>query len=295
MLVLGAIINLLFLVGAALVGFQLLRIRDALAEMQVSTQYLEAAVTASQQAAKLVAITQQSVAARRDPDQLIRGIAPTMLALQQQRALLWEEARALPSGSALRTQMASAATTLGNVTNVTGQIIRAVNQGNWRLADYLVNELMVNYRLTEQESDSLLLLTRSLYEDAQSEAGLAVRQVTVIVPLIILLVLLLSAGGAVASMRWIAAINPLSRAARQLAEGRLETRVPLLGLEEFRFLARTFNDMATKFQQLYSGLERMVAQRTAELARRTAQLEAAAQVARRAAEIRDLDTLLNET
>jgi len=46
---------------------------------------------------------------------------------------------------------------------------------------------------------------------------------------------------------------------------------------------------------MYTGLERLVAQRTAELARRTAQLEAASQVARRAAEIRDLDTLLNET
>ncbi|MFN3762421.1 MAG: GAF domain-containing protein, partial [Anaerolineae bacterium] len=42
-------------------------------------------------------------------------------------------------------------------------------------------------------------------------------------------------------------------------------------------------------------LEDQVAQRTADLARRTAQLEAAATVARRAAEIRDLDTLLNET
>jgi GAF domain-containing protein len=38
-----------------------------------------------------------------------------------------------------------------------------------------------------------------------------------------------------------------------------------------------------------------LAQRTADLARRTAQLEAAAHVARRAAEIRDVDVLLNET
>ncbi|RME39788.1 MAG: GAF domain-containing protein, partial [Thermoflexia bacterium] len=42
-------------------------------------------------------------------------------------------------------------------------------------------------------------------------------------------------------------------------------------------------------------LERRVAERTADLARRTAQLEAAATVARRAAEIRDLEALLNET
>ncbi len=42
-------------------------------------------------------------------------------------------------------------------------------------------------------------------------------------------------------------------------------------------------------------LEDQVAARTADLARRTAQLEAAATVARRAAEIRDLEALLNET
>ncbi|MCS7179653.1 MAG: hypothetical protein N0A03_10390, partial [Anaerolineae bacterium] len=42
-------------------------------------------------------------------------------------------------------------------------------------------------------------------------------------------------------------------------------------------------------------LEQRVLERTADLARRTAQLEAAAYVARRAAEIRDVETLLNET
>ncbi|MBC7225978.1 MAG: GAF domain-containing protein [Thermoflexales bacterium] len=42
-------------------------------------------------------------------------------------------------------------------------------------------------------------------------------------------------------------------------------------------------------------LEKRVAERTADLARRTAQLEAASAVARRAAEIRDVDDLLNET
>ncbi|MCS7282261.1 MAG: DUF4164 domain-containing protein, partial [Anaerolineae bacterium] len=42
-------------------------------------------------------------------------------------------------------------------------------------------------------------------------------------------------------------------------------------------------------------LEQRVAQRTADLARRTAQLEAASTVARRAAEIRDLNILLDET
>ncbi len=290
------IIVLLLLVGSVLIGVQLIRIRRAIMEIQTSTRYLEAALVAAQQAAELVASVQQGVTSESDPDQFVRRIAPTLLALELQRNRLRVEAQELPPGSALRARMSTVAMVLGNLTAVARQVIRSVDEGDYDLAKYLVAQLVVNYQLVEQESEGLLLIARSRHEQAEAEARVSIQRIALIVPVISALLLFAIVGLAWVGLRGIiTGMGLLSRSAQQLAEGRLEERVPVRGLEEFRLLAQTFNSMAAELQQMYTGLERLVAQRTAELARRTAQLEAASQVARRAAEIRDLDTLLNET
>ena len=77
----------------------------------------------------------------------------------------------------------------------------------------------------------------------------------------------------------------------------LTSNVGLLTFLNTRSLREALRRLRAAVQELEEHrrtLEERVAQRTADLARRTTQLEAAAQVARRAAEIRDLDTLLNE-
>jgi len=91
---------------------------------------------------------------------------------------------------------------------------------------------------------------------------------------------------------------PLRRLTGVMAEvgrGNLGLRGEVVSTDETGRLTVAFNQMVSQLQVLQTGLEEQVARRTAELARRTAQLEAAATVAREAAEIRDLDTLLNET
>ena len=111
-----------------------------------------------------------------------------------------------------------------------------------------------------------------------------------------LLSLFLSVGFSVLLARLIA--NPLQRLTATMAEvekGDLSRRGELISTDETGRLTIAFNQMVSQLQVLQTGLEDQVAARTAELARRTAQLEAAATVARGAAEIRDLDTLLNET
>ncbi|MGQ9711042.1 MAG: HAMP domain-containing protein, partial [Anaerolineae bacterium] len=111
-----------------------------------------------------------------------------------------------------------------------------------------------------------------------------------------LLSLFLSVGFSLLLARLVA--NPIRRLTLAMAEvekGDLSRRGELISTDETGRLTIAFNQMVSQLQMLQAGLEDQVAARTAELARRTAQLEAAAQVARRAAEIRDLDTLLNET
>jgi GAF domain-containing protein/HAMP domain-containing protein len=87
----------------------------------------------------------------------------------------------------------------------------------------------------------------------------------------------------------------LEEGAARLSGGQLEHRIQLRTGDELESLGRAFNEMASRLQALYAGLEQQVADRTADLARRSTQLEASAQVARQAAGIRDVRRLLDQT
>ncbi|MGB9888610.1 MAG: HAMP domain-containing protein, partial [Anaerolineae bacterium] len=293
---LALILILIVLAGGVVVSRQLIRIRDAVIAMQEASTYMEMALSSAHQTTELVLNVREGVDQGLGGAELNRRLAPYLVTLETQRQALQVEAEHLPPGSDLQARMATVGTVLGNVSGVARQILQAVEQEDRTWARYLLAQLSVNHRLVEQETIQLVVLARARHEQAQAEARLAARRVLIVVPLATVAVILVAAGAAVLLLRGVVTgVRMLSDSAGQLAVGRLETRVPERGLEEFRSLARTFNNMASELQQLYTGLERLVARRTADLARRTAQLEAAAFVARRAAEIRDVDTLLNET
>jgi len=60
-------------------------------------------------------------------------------------------------------------------------------------------------------------------------------------------------------------ILAVQRGAARLASGDLETRIDVRTGDEVEALAREFNHMAAELQEVYSGLERKVAEKTAEL------------------------------
>ncbi len=293
---LALFVAVIAIIGGTISGLQLLRIRDAATAMQEASTHIEMALTTSQQAADLVLRVRNGMARGLTAEEMVRETAAPLVFLDSQQQALRTEARRLPEGSEPRVWMETAATALTNVTGATRQILQALGEGDRTWANYLLARLDVNYRLVRQETDGLVLLARRRHEQALAETRLATRQVLIVVPTVTVAVILTATGAAVIALRGVVSgVRLLSDSAGQLAAGRLETRAPERGLEEFRFLARAFNNMASELQGLYTGLERLVAQRTADLARRTAQLEAAAHVARRAAEIRDVDVLLNET
>jgi signal transduction histidine kinase/CheY-like chemotaxis protein len=97
-------------------------------------------------------------------------------------------------------------------------------------------------------------------------------------------------------------VNPivdLTEAATEIAAGDLERAAaltaPVQRADEIGVLARAFNSMTARLRGLIGELEQRVADRTEDLQRRAAQLEAAAEVARDAAAIRDVGELLEET
>jgi GAF domain-containing protein len=293
---LALFLAIIAIIGGGIVGVQLLRIRDAATAMQEASTHIEMALTTSQQVADLVLRVRDGMSRGLTAEEMAQETAAPLVFLDSQQQALRTEARRFPEGSELRVRMETAAIVLTNVTGTTRQILQALGEGDRTWAKYLLGRLDVNYRLVRQETDSLVALAHRRYEQAIAETRLATRRVLIVVPTMTVAVILAAVGAAVVALRAVVTgVRLLSDSAGQLAAGRLETRAPEQGLEEFRFLARTFNNMAAELQQLYTGLERLVAQRTADLARRTAQLEAAATVARGAAEIRDMDTLLNET
>ncbi|MBC7225973.1 MAG: GAF domain-containing protein [Thermoflexales bacterium] len=99
--------------------------------------------------------------------------------------------------------------------------------------------------------------------------------------------------------RVIRPIQGLSDAAAEMEKGgvveRGELQTSLARPDEIGVLARAFLEASLRIREAIDTLEQRVNERTADLARRTAQLEAAAYVARSAAEIRDVDILLDET
>ncbi len=89
-------------------------------------------------------------------------------------------------------------------------------------------------------------------------------------------------------------ISKMTRVAVLISKGDIQARMPVESNDEIGTLAGTFNVMADQLQATLTGLESEVASRTSDLNRRAAQLQTAAQVAREAASIRDIDQLLDQ-
>jgi class 3 adenylate cyclase/HAMP domain-containing protein len=74
------------------------------------------------------------------------------------------------------------------------------------------------------------------------------------------------------AMRMVRPINALRKGARAIGSGQLDHRIGVITNDELQDLGEGFNDMASKLQESYAGLEQKVEERTRELAASRAQL-----------------------
>jgi GAF domain-containing protein/HAMP domain-containing protein len=185
------------------------------------------------------------------------------------------------------------------------------------------------------QSDLISVLVRQLYQEQQADFSAALerlqhQQSNAMTTTVGLTILALLGGPAIAyyiTRQAILPIKTLGESAARLGTGDLEARAPVHSRDEIGTTAIAFNLMAERLQELLAGLERRVADRTAdleatmaELATRTVDLEQAhqrqveinrqleatahqsrrratmlqanAEVSRAATQIRDLDALL---
>jgi GAF domain-containing protein/HAMP domain-containing protein len=89
-------------------------------------------------------------------------------------------------------------------------------------------------------------------------------------------------------------IRKLAETAEQIATGNLSMTAKVEQADEIGALAFAFNSMTFQLRNLIGALEERVAERTRELEKRSSQQRIAAQVARDASRVRDLDELLQK-
>lgn len=90
-------------------------------------------------------------------------------------------------------------------------------------------------------------------------------------------------------------ITNLTELVEHIAAGDMTLQVPVITQDEIGRLAVAFNAMTSQIRSLLSGLEIQVAARTREYERQAVQLQTAAQVARDASNLQNLEDLLNRT
>ncbi len=134
-----------------------------------------------------------------------------------------------------------------------------------------------------------------LAEQARAEAFGAI-YATLILNIVITVVAVMLAVVA-ASFITRSIVNPLahlSETARQVAAGRLDHVARVNSQDEVGQLAQTFNLMTEQLRELFANLEQRVVERTHDLERRSAYLEASAEVARAASSILSVDDLIQQ-
>jgi GAF domain-containing protein/HAMP domain-containing protein len=134
-----------------------------------------------------------------------------------------------------------------------------------------------------------------LAEQTQAEALASTLAVMRIVVVSTLGALVFAVGIALLTTRGI--VRPLAHlteAATRIAAGDLTLVAPVEQKDEIGALAQAFNSMTAQMRELIDSLEQRVAERTRELERRSAYLEASAEVGRAASSILDPDALVRE-
>jgi len=99
----------------------------------------------------------------------------------------------------------------------------------------------------------------------------------------------------IATRRITRPIARLAETAERIAAGDVNLIAEVEQEDEIGALAKAFNAMTSQLRTLIGSLEQRVTERTDELERRSMQLQVAAEVARDAARVRDLDELLNHS
>lgn len=241
----------------------------------------------------------------RDAARFRQDVEGSWEALQEATDELISAASALPQGDPLRQALIRLYDYTRPVENLTRQMLRYAEAGNWRVVRRYTQLGLVSFY--HQRLSSSMARVRELTAEREadqlarlSEARQLVRRVPVVWGLLITATMVITTVATLRSIAW--PLEQITHATSRLAAGHLGERVRVEQADEFGKLAVAFNRMASSLQALYSELEERVQERTRALQeanyalqRRAMQLEASAEVGRAITSIFDVDQLLRRT
>jgi len=210
-----------------------------------------------------------------------------------QATLLLEEAQDLITSPEQKTSVAAILVALSDYETLIGEIESARQKGVGREAVRLEfqayrfgNDIGQRIELVVKDSEARVAASNEVvYAEAQQRLivlGTAWAGVTILGLLLARLI----------TLSITRPVSELRAGAEAFRQGHLDTAVPTAGADELSLLARTFNQLAAELSKLYRDLEQRVAQRTRELERRSAYLEASAEVGRAATSILESEKLI---
>ena len=215
--------------------------------------------------------------------------------LKHDQESLHEEQSKLPPDLLTRKSLDDALPRLDKVVFLAESLLSQAQIENWPAAKFRLQMLQT------QETGLRSALERTYVhadEYAHDRTPVFARTTRVLegVPLFLTLMgLLFLLGGVWLMRRYI--VRPLETLSAQIAhfaEGDFSLRLPLQRNDEIGQLAHTFNLMADRIQEAYATLADKVEERTRALQRRTAQIQAAAEIGRAVSAMTDLDAMLQE-
>ncbi len=132
-------------------------------------------------------------------------------------------------------------------------------------------------------------------EQAVSEAlALAFNTILIIAGLVLAALAIAIALGLPIVRQIVQPIQTMGAAAQAISTGDLSQQIRVTRQDELGVLANAFNSMTNQLRELIAGLEHRVAERTADLERRSAYLQASAEVGRAVGSILDVDVLTTQ-
>lgn len=154
-------------------------------------------------------------------------------------------------------------------------------------ASKLSNDIGLRIELLVEESEALLLRTNeTVYREARRGLFGFIIGSAVLLTLVVI-------WGVLVARSITRQVDELRAGAESLRRGKRDTFIPVKGTDELSLLARGFNQLTAELSRSYQELEQRVADRTKALSQRALELQTAAEVAREAASIRELQTLLD--
>ena len=289
------LVALLILLAILVMFWQLNTLRKATQEAREQNDRLALALDIAYQETHMLAVVQEK-AAERIPAIFIKEVGATMRALEARRDELGHQLPLLPVGDPMRDCIERASGSLQDTVNLAAGTIRDAEDENWPAVDGGAAALLEQHNDVGWRLYQLVTLTHDRRRRAEARANEAMTRMVLVSAPLVMVALVIAATVVFVAVRGITVgVEQLSRSAQRLAEGHFEERVPVVGKDELGRLGHSFNRMAEELERLYSGLEQQVAARTADLERRSTQLETAAQVAREAAAIQDVGRLLDTT